>query len=134
MKLMRNNWQRDGREHGQAVITSFAGTFTSSINLVAPDIHESSWIVDMGASDHITPYIELYYTKTHPEKPVIVYLPNGTYKIVNVIGRIQLTLKLHLYNVVFIPSFKYNLLSVLKLLIDLPLIVVIDSNFYCFQD
>ncbi|XP_016473235.2 uncharacterized protein LOC107795165 [Nicotiana tabacum] len=73
------------------------------------------WIIDSGASDHMTSdksllfYIETLYV------PYLVSLPNG-YKVkVHNVGSLALFPDLILHNVLYIPSFKFNLISVYKL-------------------
>jgi len=48
-------------------------------------------------------------------------LPDGTLKQVSMVGEIPLNSQLTLYNVLYVPGFKFNLLSVSKLLADYSL-------------
>jgi len=73
------------------------------------------WILDSGATHHMT------YNKTHLSDiillpyPLLVSLPNG-YKVkVTEVGNVNLISKITLHKVLFIPSFKYNLISIKSL-------------------
>lgn len=70
------------------------------------------WIIDSGATDHIcTSLSTMHNTRTCPT-PIQVHLPNGTCFNVNTIGTVKLQSTLILHNVLYIPSFAYNLISV----------------------
>ena len=71
-----------------------------------------SWIIDSGASHHMTfTKDNLTNLKTLPY-PFLITLPNG-YKVkVTEIGDVCLNSTLILYEVLYIPSFKFNLISV----------------------
>ena len=76
----------------------------------------SSWIVDIGASDHMT-FNQAFFTQhTKPLKPIFVTLPDGTSKPVTRIGQIPLTSNLNLQNVSHVPDFKFNMLSINQIL------------------
>lgn len=73
------------------------------------------WILDSGATHHIT------FNKNHLSDiitlpyPLLVRLPNR-YKVkVTEVGNVKVTTMIILYKVLFIPSFKYNLISVSSL-------------------
>ncbi|GKB33099.1 retrovirus-related pol polyprotein from transposon TNT 1-94 [Tanacetum coccineum] len=69
------------------------------------------WINDTGASDHMTPNKCLFISTKALKKPIIFHLPDGTSKIVTIVGKVQLTLNLILTDVFYVPEFQLNLLS-----------------------
>ncbi|XP_019256390.1 PREDICTED: uncharacterized protein LOC109234787 [Nicotiana attenuata] len=74
------------------------------------------WIIDSGASDHMTSTKSLLFNVQTLPVPYLVSLPNG-YKVkVTNIGSLALLPDLILHNVLYVPSFQYNLISVYKLL------------------
>ncbi|XP_074297859.1 uncharacterized protein LOC141628650 [Silene latifolia] len=79
-------------------------------------MHASSWIIDTGASDHMTANSALLDDICDLDKPILIYLPDGTTKLVHQIGIMHLTEHITLHNVFIMPSFKQNLLSVGTLL------------------
>lgn len=72
------------------------------------------WIIDTGATDHITFDITSFITYKSIV-PVHVSLPNGSHFIASISGSIALTSALVLHNVLYIPSFHVKLLSIAKL-------------------
>lgn len=89
------------------------------------------WILDSGASYHMT------FNKTHLQNiivlpyPLLVKLPNG-YKVkVTEVGTVTLTPKIVLHRVLFVPSFKYNLISISSLTTHLKCLASF-SNTCCF--
>ncbi|XP_075084997.1 uncharacterized protein LOC142168238 [Nicotiana tabacum] len=73
------------------------------------------WIIDSEASDHMTSDKSLLFNIQTLPIPYLVSLPNG-YKIkITNIGSLTLSPDLILHNVLYVPSFHYNLISVYKL-------------------
>lgn len=98
--------------------SQFAGTILHVANNVDSDLHYTTdqWIVDTGASDHITPYAHLLQD-VKPFKSIL-HLPNGATADVNLVGTVKLSSDIILTNVLYVPSFAYNLLSISKFLRD----------------
>ncbi|XP_061369603.1 uncharacterized protein LOC133312431 [Gastrolobium bilobum] len=77
-------------------------------------IFTKQWILDTGATDHITcSYMNLSYV--HKIKPIAIFLPNGGQVFSHFSGTVQLSESLKLTNVLFVKEFKVNLISVAKL-------------------
>lgn len=96
----------------------FAGTVMHFASTIYPGIQYNSdyWIVDTGATDHISPFLNLLQNATPIQSSL--HLPNGTTVPITHVGTVQLSTKVVLHNVLCVPSFTYNLLSVSKLLTD----------------
>ncbi|XLR08620.1 hypothetical protein S83_036558, partial [Arachis hypogaea] len=75
----------------------------------------SSWIVDSGATTHITNSFK-FLENAKPLTNHFVALPDHTKIRALAIGNVILNSSLILYNVIFIPSFRVNLISVSSLL------------------
>ena len=71
----------------------------------------NTWVIDIGAIDHIVCYVHLLTTITAITQ-LIVQLPNGETAFVTHIGTVTLSSSLTLQNVLYVPSFTFNLLSV----------------------
>lgn len=67
-------------------------------------------------------------------KPVNVGMPDGTMRVVKEIGTICLSPKIKLRNVLLIPEFKHNLLSVSRLMEQTKLRVIFTDDGCSFQD
>ncbi|XP_075108848.1 uncharacterized protein LOC107790769 [Nicotiana tabacum] len=71
-----------------------------------------SWIIDSGASNNMTFNRSLLTNIINLPNPLIVILPNG-YKVkVTEIGSVILNSKITLDKVMYVPTFRYNLISV----------------------
>lgn len=120
-----------------ASTSNFAGTFNASQVLSCISLSAVSmvdWIVDIGASDHMTPYFQLLTKIKHLKKPILVALPNGSTEHISIVGQVQLNTHLTLHHCLFVPEFKYNLLSVGKVLTVQKLIANFSSDCWSFQD
>ncbi|KAF8401062.1 hypothetical protein HHK36_014365 [Tetracentron sinense] len=74
-----------------------------------------SWIVDTGASDHMIADPKMYHSCTKTSSISPVKLPNGAFAPVTHIGVVHLNSYIHLHDVLCVPSFQFNLISVSKL-------------------
>jgi len=74
-----------------------------------------NWVIDSGASDHITPDLSLFSSVQQLRVPGFITMPNGEQSKIVHIGTVQLTPTLVLTNVLHVPDFQFNLLSVSKL-------------------
>ena len=72
-----------------------------------------TWVIDTGAIDHIMHCIHLFTNFTAINTNV--ELPNGEIAMVTHIGSISLLATLVLHNVLYVPSFSFNLLSISQL-------------------
>ncbi|KAK9698619.1 hypothetical protein RND81_08G118100 [Saponaria officinalis] len=88
---------------------NFASTICSS-QVYTPPI--SQWTIDTGAFDHMTHDINLLYDICSLPSPTMTSLPNSTLKQVHKSGKVTLTPAITLENVLLVPDFKHNLLSV----------------------
>ncbi|CAH9138233.1 unnamed protein product, partial [Cuscuta epithymum] len=93
-----------------------------------------TWIVDTGASDHMTFDSSIFSITKNLEKPIKVGLPDGSIKSVIMIGDVNLTDEIILKDVLFLPGFQHNLLSVGKLLDDTGYSVIFDKHNCVLQD
>jgi mRNA-degrading endonuclease HigB of HigAB toxin-antitoxin module len=93
-------------------------------------ISHTEWVIDIGATDHMVINTQ-YYTSMQVVHNLNVTLPNGQSVVVTHIGSIQVTSSLLLTDVLCVPSFDFNLISVSKLTKSLHCCIFFLSN-YCF--
>lgn len=91
---------------------------------------KTSWVIDSGASDHIISIPDSYIT-AHPLDGVYVDLPNSQQAKATLIGRVQITEHFFLDDVLYVPGFSYNMLSVSKLA-DQTNCLCLFSSTHCF--
>lgn len=78
-------------------------------------IPSGAWIVDSGATTHVCCDLSLF-VETYPVSGMTVSLPNGTRESITHSGIVRLSETLTLHDVLFVPSFHFNLVSVSSLL------------------
>ena len=137
MKYMKGKHALESHSDNAHSFAHFAGMIIRSLfgecYVVNLNCH-GSWIVDTGASDYMTHNLK-YFTKIQPlQTPIHIKLPNGSFKSVTYAGQVQLDSKIVLYNVLYVPDFKFSLISVNKLLIDLQLDALFTLDTCTFQD
>ena len=91
------------------------------------------WIIDSGATDHVTSLAELLDPKNLP-RTTTISLPNGGQAHIESIGSLHVTPHIELDDVLKVPQFQVNLLSVSKLTWTLQCIVMFFSDFCVVQD
>ena len=91
------------------------------------------WILDTGATDHICNSLSFFiaYKRINP---VCVNLPNGQHVFAYYSGTVHFSPDLYLYNVLFVPQFSINLISVHKLAHTLECKLIFSSRFCHIQD
>ena len=92
-----------------------------------------SWIMDSGATDHMCYDLNLFsvYTVLQDSGNTIT-IPNGKQVLITHIGTIHLKNNIVLEGVLFVPDFKFNLISIPKLCKDLQSMVTFTNN-QCFS-
>ncbi|XP_074318743.1 uncharacterized protein LOC141655567 [Silene latifolia] len=92
------------------------------------------WVIDTGATDHMTSDASLLCNIVNLSCPLLVTLPDGTVKQVFKTGTVYLTSTITLSDVLLIPDFQPNLLSVGKLISRNNLVVTFLKDICLFQD
>ena len=92
-----------------------------------------TWVIDTGATNHIIYFVDLL-TLITAISHTMVQLPNGEAAIVTHVGSIQLSSRITLTNVLCVPSFSFNLLSVSSITKTQPLCLVFLSTCCFIQD
>ncbi|KAL2247832.1 UNVERIFIED_CONTAM: Retrovirus-related Pol polyprotein from transposon TNT 1-94 [Sesamum indicum] len=109
----------------------------NSVNFVGTLLYKNSfnskrnWIMDSGASAHMSMNPNLFHNLRQLDTVNSVKLPDGNLYKVEKVGDICIFAKLTLKNVLYIPDFKHNLLSV-NTLCEVGIINVIFTNSQCF--
>ena len=76
-----------------------------------PAVSLRAWVLDSGATHHVSHTKDLYVEYRALEETYVT-LPNGYTVHIEGIRFIQLTDAISLHNVLYIPEFKFNLISV----------------------
>lgn len=92
------------------------------------------WIVDSGASDHMTEDISILKNYRPCTSNSVVRIANGSFSPVAGTGSVQLSKDLHLYSVLYAPKLNCNLLTISQLTRDLNCVTKFYSNLCHFQE
>lgn len=125
---------------GMLAITSHSvysvvpSSFHNSSALHSSTHSTTSWIIDSGATDHMCNGLRLMHTIHSIDKPIFVTLPTCELVKVTLLGSVNISPDLTLVDVLYTPSFKFNLLSISKVTSTTPCSVVFNAHGCEFQD
>ena len=105
--------------------------FSSHVN--TSHITSNDWILDSGATDHMVHSLQ-FFTSITSTVQILVQLPNGAVAKVTHIGTVHLSSGLILENVLCIPTFSFNLVSISKLTQSSSCCCIFLSHFCLIQD
>jgi hypothetical protein len=119
-------------------IVSFAHSATGicdTLALASISITRSlDWIVDSGASRHVTGATREFLSYTHLVVPESIQTAYGTTQLIIGKGTVQCTNTLTLSNVLHAPSFPVNLLSISVIISQLKCVILFDIPKAIFQE
>ena len=95
---------------------------------------ENIWIIDSGATDHMTPHSSSFSSYTTLSGKPYITVANGSTTPINGRGNIHLQPSFPLKNVLHVPKLSNNLLSIQKITQDLNCAVVFFPSHCVFQD
>ncbi|KAL2253350.1 UNVERIFIED_CONTAM: hypothetical protein Sindi_0129700 [Sesamum indicum] len=95
---------------------------------------ENTWLIDSGASARMCANAALFDFLKPLDDETSIKLPNGIVQKVKLDGNIRLTKSILLTEVLYVPVFKYNLLSVNRLCRDNPFKVIFTKDDCTMQD
>ncbi|KAF7815489.1 L-ascorbate oxidase [Senna tora] len=103
---------------GTDEVASFAHTldFAGNASNLETLMMLGTWIIDTSASSHMSHDRTLLNDIKILKSPITVHLPEGKTIVAKEVGRAIINNDLTLENVLLIPAFKYNLLSVRKII------------------
>jgi hypothetical protein len=94
---------------------------------------DTGWIVDTGATHH-TCFDMKWFRNCTKIEPISVNLPNGNTTEANCRGQIRLTQELSIDNVLYLPQFAVNLISVSKLIKEHNCILQFEADKCTIQE
>ncbi|XP_074314571.1 uncharacterized protein LOC141649791 [Silene latifolia] len=127
MQAISNN--QDSGIHYSSASVNFAGIILAT-NAVSHSScsNKIEWILDTGATNHITSQKHLFVSLNLMPKPILIGLPDGTIKLVKYSGDINLHSGIALSEVLFVPDIKYNLLSIGKISVHSGMTTLFDDT------
>ncbi len=100
--------------HHSKLLNNSKHTIFSLKNVDINAFSNGTWVIDTSATDHMV-YSTKFFTEITSTHHTGVELPNGEFVLVTQIGTIQISNSLILFDVLCVPSFSFNLISVSKL-------------------
>ncbi|CAM8886686.1 unnamed protein product [Rhodiola kirilowii] len=97
-------------------------------------VSHDTWVIDSGATDHITPHAHLLSNLVSLKDPYNVLMPNGKRVLVTHTGTCSIPESIKLSGVLLVPNIRFNLISVAKLVGDSQLKVEFTENGCAIQD
>ena len=119
--------------HHSKLIHNTKHTIFSVKNVNRKAFSNDTWVIDTGATDHMV-HSAKFFTKITSILHTSVELPNGESALVTHIGTVQISDSLTLFDVLCVPSFSFNLISVSKLTSSLKCCIFFLSNLCFIQD
>jgi hypothetical protein len=130
MALLKSTSKSTGE--GSSQVNNITKCIASSYNDkqgIVPN-HLDAWILDSGATDHVCAALSLF-TAYRKVTAIPVKLPNGNIVTTDIIGDIKLTTEITLKNVLYMPHFSFNLISVSRVTQDLNCVFAFTDDL-CF--
>ncbi|KHN41686.1 hypothetical protein glysoja_040841, partial [Glycine soja] len=126
------NERNDSDPNGISFIFSSITQFTHNTSS-ATCKHSVPWIIDSGATNHIASSLKCFssYSKINP---IQINLPNKSIVTAYISGTIIFSPNFILHNVLFVPEFHFNLLSISKLLKTRKFTLIFDDLYCTIQD
>ncbi|KAL0533496.1 hypothetical protein IC582_027528 [Cucumis melo] len=106
---------------------------SQSLSLISVD-GQNPWILDSGATDHLTSFSEHFVSYTSCAGNEKIWIANGS--LAPIVGKGQIVLfdGFSLHNVLHVPKLFYNLLSISKITRELYCKATFLPESVCFQD
>ena len=96
--------------------------------------YSSTWVIDSGATDHMTSNSNLFtMVQSHPSTSTVI-LADGSTSCVLGLGTLHLTPLITLTSVMSLPQFSFNLIYVSKLTHTINCSISFFPNYYLIQD
>ena len=130
LKLLKSN---SGSLSTPNAAIAQAGSKLNALSCHLPISH-TPWIIDSGASDHMTSFSHLFHTYTPCSGHKKVRIADGSYSPIAGNGLINLSKTISLKNVLHVPKLTCNLLSVSKLSRDSNCRVIFSKYHCVFQE
>ena len=105
-------WQKSSSESLEA---SYAGFMAGNKICLFSSFGKDYWIIDSRANDHISPNLSLFSDARPVYQQCHIIVPNGVPAQVEHVGTVQIGSNLCLKDVLHVPDFQFNLLSISKL-------------------
>jgi len=119
------NMIQDSKNKDKVINNTIRDLFAIKSNIGKRGMH--SWIIDIGATDHVACSLSSF-TSYYKIKPVKVKLQNNQSVTAACAGTVILAKNIILYNVLYIPNFMLNIISIQRLTNSLGCQLLFSQN------
>ena len=130
LKLLKSNFGLLSTSHA---FVAQAGSISKVVSCHFP-IYSTSWIIDLGASDHMKNFSHLFHTYNPCSGHEKIRIADDSYSTIPGKGLINLSKKISLKDVLHVPKLTCNLLLVSKLSKDSNFRVIFSKSYCFFQE
>ena len=118
-----------------ACYLALSGTPSFSFCINASNkVYYDSWVIDSGATNHMTPKYQFFHTYTPSPSNKKIVVANGSLTTVAGFEEIYITPTLILKNVLYLPILSASLVSIQKFTHNLKCSDIFLSFLLCFQE
>lgn len=121
-----------GNEPQMPLVSNFSGIHTVS-RISSFHNNSDTWILDSGTTHHVCCTLSSFYSVTDSHIPY-VSLPNGLTASIHKVGNVRLSSLITLKDVLYVPSFKYNLISISALTQQTSSVLIFSNETCVIQD
>ncbi|XP_072060200.1 uncharacterized protein [Arachis hypogaea] len=132
MQLLNSQKLQEITSNATTQVVTLAGIVLNAL-LTSSTLSKQDWILDSGATIHIAYDLSLFQT-IHTSQNYSISLPNNEQFQANFIGIVVVSSNITLKNVLYVPDFCVNLLSVSAFLSNTTLDITISSSNFTIQD
>lgn len=104
------------------------GNFGSGLATSSCDVDRGAWLLNFGATDHMT-FAATDFTTTSPPRRTSVTNANGVVSLITGAGSVYLSPSLQLSNTLLVPSLSHKLLPISQVTTELNCAVLIYPTF-----
>ena len=120
-------------------VASISSCSTDSASIMGkplPSVNHTltSWILDSEATNYVSCSLTHFHSYNQIKPPIMVKLPNGHHVPTTHSGDIFLSASIILSDVLYIPSFTFNLISISKLVSSTNCKLIFSSTLCILQD
>ncbi|KAL2935935.1 Retrovirus-related Pol polyprotein from transposon TNT 1-94 [Bienertia sinuspersici] len=130
LKLLPTPSKQGGEDPDEELDCNYAGMVTC----YSASLAKSKWILDSGATHHMTGDFGKLRNTCEVNKTIRIGLPTGDTAMVTHKGDARLNDCMTLENVMYVPTFKHNLISIQKLVKDSKCEVKFTENFCIIKE
>lgn len=133
IEMLKNLFSQIRTEPPAPTASSSAHVAQRGNSFLSKQENSASWIVDSGASDHMTGSADLFSSYKPCDGEIKITVADGSSSLVAGFGDLNLC-GLSLKSVLYVPNLKYNLISVSKLSKDQICAIIFSFTSCEFQD